>query len=55
MHTTRPLALRPFRIMFGPRGAPRLVLPVYAADSCSALEAHLCLAAPCERVEVAAA
>lgn len=46
--------MKPYRIRFGGRSAPRLELTVYATDSEAALEAHLCLAEPCERVEVLA-
>lgn len=46
--------MRPFRLTFGPRAAPRLTLDVYAVDSATALAQHLCLALPCERAEVVA-
>jgi len=44
--------MQTFTILFGARGAPRLTLTVMAEDSCTALEQHLCLALPQERVEV---
>lgn len=46
--------MKPYRLTFGPRLRPRLVLEVFAADSCAALAQHLGLALPQERIEVVA-
>lgn len=41
-----------FRITFGHRDAPRLVLEVHAPDWWQAWEQHVCLRRPLERMDV---
>lgn len=46
--------MRPFLVLIGPKGSPRLRFEVYAEDSCACVIQHMDLALVGEKIEVIA-